>query len=185
MLDANVLVPNALRDTLLRAAEAGLYEVRWSATTLTELEHTLLARILPARPERAARVQRLLAALRAACPLATVVEDEAVVASLTNDPADRHVLAAAMQSGTRTIVTVNLRDFPVAALRPHRVVARSPDRFLESLFARHTARVIELLIAQGADLRQPRTLAAILDTLAQHTPGFVRAVHAGLADAER
>ncbi len=28
VLDANVLVTNALRDTLLRAAEAGLYEVR-------------------------------------------------------------------------------------------------------------------------------------------------------------
>lgn len=96
MLDANVLVPNALRDTLLRAAEAGLYDVRWSATALAELEHTLLARILPAHPERAERVRRLLAAMRAAFPLATVVEDEAVVASLTNDSADRHVLAAAV-----------------------------------------------------------------------------------------
>ena len=33
-----------------------------------------------------------------------------------------------------------------------------------------------LLIAQGADLRQPRTLDALLGTLAQHTPTFVRAV---------
>jgi hypothetical protein len=52
-LDANVLVPNALRDILLRAAEEGLYEVRWSATTLEELERTLLNRILVARPDRA------------------------------------------------------------------------------------------------------------------------------------
>jgi hypothetical protein len=31
ILDANVLFPFTLRDTLLRAAAAGLYEVRWSA----------------------------------------------------------------------------------------------------------------------------------------------------------
>jgi len=63
-------------------------------------------------------------------------------------------------------------------------VARSPDRFLQGLFRRHPARLLDLLTAQGTDLRQPRTRDAILDTLAQHTPGFVRAVRAALADTE-
>lgn len=183
VLDAHVLVPNALRDTLLRAAEAGLYDARWSATTLTELERTLLNRILPERPDRAERVRHLLVALRAAFPVATVVEDEAVVARLTNAPKDRHVLAAAVQSGARTIVTANLRDFPTAALRPHRVVARPPDRFLQGLFLHNPTRLRAPLTAQGADLRQPRTLDAILDTLARHTPGFVHAVRATPIDA--
>ena len=178
VLDANVLVPNALRDILLRSAEAGLYEVRWSAMTLDELERTLLNRILAARPDRAARVGYLLAAMLSAFPLATVVEEAAVIARLTNDPKDRHVLAAAVQSGARTIVTNNLRDFPPAALRPYRVVVRTPDRFLQSLFLLQPARLIEILVAQGADLRQPRSPEAILATLAQHAPGFVRAVRA-------
>jgi predicted nucleic acid-binding protein len=182
VLDANVLVPNALRDILLRAAEAGLYEVRWSATTLDELERTLLNRILAARPDRAARVGYLLAAMRAAFPLATVAEDAAVIARLTNDPKDRHVLAAAVQSGARTIVTNNLRDFPPAALRPYRVAVGTPDRFLQALFRRQPARLIALLVAQGADLRQPRSPEAILETLAQHAPGFARAVRAAIAD---
>lgn len=99
VLDANVLVPNALRDTLLRAAEADLYAVRWSATTLDEVERTLLARILVAHPDRAERVRHLLVAMRAAFPLATVAEDTAVIAQLANDPKDRHVLAAAVQTG--------------------------------------------------------------------------------------
>lgn len=185
VLDANVLVPNALRDTLLRAAEAGLYDVRWSTMTLVELERTLVNRILPEQPGRADRVRHLLATLQTAFPLATVVEDEAVLAHLTNDPKDRHVLAAAVQSGARTIVTNNLRDFPVTALRPHRIVALPPDRFLHSIFQRHPARLLDLLIQQGADLRQPRTLAAILDTLAQHTPTFVRTVRAVTTDAGR
>ncbi len=63
-------------------------------------------------------------------------------------------------------------------------MARSPDRFLQGLFRRHPARLLDLLTAQGTDLRQPRTRDAILDTLAQHTPGFVRAVRAALADTE-
>lgn len=175
VLDANVLDPSALRDTLLRAAEAGLYDARWSATTLLELERTLLNRILPEQPGRAERVRHLLAALHAAFPVATIVEDELVIARLGNDLKDRHVLAAAVQSGARTIVTANLRHFPAAALRPHRVVAQTPDRFLQGLLRRHPARLLDLLAEQGADLRQPRTLDAILDTLAQHVPGFVRA----------
>src|SRR5436309_1064161 len=34
VLDANVLIPNALRDTLLRASEAGWYEPSWSRRDL-------------------------------------------------------------------------------------------------------------------------------------------------------
>ena len=40
---------------------------------------------------------------------------------------DRHVLAAAVRSGAQTIVTLNLRHFPDAALAPWDVVAQSPD----------------------------------------------------------
>jgi hypothetical protein len=111
-----------------------------------------------------------------------VVEDEAVIARLTNDPKDRHVLAAAVQSGARTIVTNNLRDFPPVSLRPHRVVARTPDRFLQLLFRRQPTRLIALLVAQGTDLRQPRTLKTLLDTLALHAPGFARTVRAAITD---
>jgi hypothetical protein len=132
--------------------------------------------------DRAARVGYLLAAMRTAFPLATVAEDVAAIAHLTNDHKDCHVLAAAVQSRARTIVTNNLRDFPPAALRPYRVAARTPDRFPQALFRRHPARLIEVLIAQGVELRQPRTLDAGLNTLAQHVPGFVSAVRAVIAD---
>jgi len=174
VLDANVLVPNALRDTLLRAAEAGLYEVRWSASTLVEVERALLNRILADHPERADRVQRLLAALRIAFPAATVPEDRSLLDRLTNDPKDRHVLAAAMQSRATVIVTNNLRDFPSEALGSYGIVASSPDEFLQQIFTRNPAKLLDLLTAQGVALRQPRTLDAILDTLTQHAPEFAR-----------
>ena len=174
VLDANVLVPNALRDTLLRAAEAGLYEARWSATTLVEVERALLTRILPEHPARAERVQRLLAAMRAAFPAATVVEDRDLLERLTNDPKDRHVLAAAVQSGAPTIVTKNLRDFPATALAPYTIAAESPDQFLQELFDRNPTALLDVLTAQGAALQRPRTLGALLDTLAQHAPAFAQ-----------
>lgn len=123
--------------------------------------------------------------MRAAFPAATVEEDAALVAALTNDPKDRHALAAAVQRGARTIVTANLRDFPAAVRAPQRIVARSPNRFLLALFLRHPARVFDLLADQGAALRQPRTRDALLDTLAQHAPTFTVAVRAAAREAGR
>jgi hypothetical protein len=49
---------------------------------------------------------------------------------MANHPKDRHVLAAAVRCGALTIVTLNLKDFPEAALSPWDVVAQSPDEFL-------------------------------------------------------
>lgn len=41
VLDTCVLLPMTLRDTLLRAAELGLYHVYWSMETLEELKRNL------------------------------------------------------------------------------------------------------------------------------------------------
>lgn len=183
MLDANVLISDALRDTLLHAAEAGFYGVRWSASTLIEVERALLNRILADHPERGDRVQRLLAAMRIAFPAATVSEDQALLDRLTNDPKDRHVLAAAIQSRATVIVTKNLRDFPDTALGAYGIVANSPDQFLQRLLEQDRPKLLDLLSAQGAALQQPRTLAAILDTLLQHAPRFVRSASTHITEA--
>ena len=43
VLDANVLFPFTLRDTLLRAAAAELYQVRWTGRILDEMARNLVA----------------------------------------------------------------------------------------------------------------------------------------------
>jgi PIN domain len=43
MVDANVLFPLTLRDTVLRAAAAGFYQLRWSAEILDEMERNLVS----------------------------------------------------------------------------------------------------------------------------------------------
>jgi hypothetical protein len=55
---------------------------------------------------------------------------EPFIPIMANHPKDRHVLAAAIRCGAQTIVTLNLKDFPEAALSPWDVVAQSPDEFL-------------------------------------------------------
>ena len=40
---------------------------------------------------------------------------------------DRHVLAAAIVGGARSVVTFDLGDFPARLLRPHRIEASHPD----------------------------------------------------------
>ncbi|MGY4844783.1 hypothetical protein ACW9PK_08500 [Kocuria sp. MNB10] len=62
---------------------------------------------------------------------AALVENyESLVPAMTNDPKDRHVLAAAVRSRAELIVTSNQKDFPATALKPYDVAVRSPDDFL-------------------------------------------------------
>lgn len=134
-LDACVLVDRAVADTLLRAAEAGLYRVRWSPDILGETERAmvrLLVRAGRTDPERAA--QRLVAELRAAFPDARVTGYEGLLPVMQNDPGDRHVLASAIVGHSRAIVPWNIRHFPASALAPYGIAVLTPDAFLSDLF---------------------------------------------------
>jgi predicted nucleic acid-binding protein len=174
VLDANVLIAAGPRDTLLRAAERGLYWPFWSETILAGL----LARRGHADPARLAA--NLVAALREHFPEALVSGYDALIPIMANDPKDRHVVAAAIVAQASLIVTANLSDFPISALRPYQLEACSPDTFLSTLHDRHPAMLTQILIEQGADLRQPRTLAGVLALLEPPLPQFVAAVRRSL-----
>lgn len=148
VLDACVMVPISICDTLLRAAERGLYAVRWSETILAELERSLAVK-LPLGDERA---RRRVAAQRLFFPDAEVRGFERRIDEMKNDPKDRHVLAAAVESQAEIIVTFNLRDFPVRALRPWGIAAQSPDTFLCGLFALEPEALTAIIDEQASDL---------------------------------
>ena len=177
VLDANVLIAAGPRDTLLRAAERGLYQPFWSETILAEVQRNLaalLARRSHADPAKLAAT--LVGAVRAHFPEAIVSDYEAIVHAMTNNPKDRHVVAAAIVARASFIVTANLTDFPVSALRPYQLEACSPDTFLSNLHGRHPTILTQILIEQGGDLRQPRTLADMLTMLEPQLPHFVAEV---------
>ncbi len=66
------------------------------------------------------------------------------------DKDDRHVVAAAIASEARKILTWNLRDFPEQVLKAFGIVAESPDKFLADLLMEQPESVV-------AVLRQART----------------------------
>ena len=68
--------------------------------------------------------------MRRAFPLAVVDGYQPLMPAMTNDPKDRHVLAAAVRGEAALIVTADLRDFPPVALDPFDIEAISPDDFL-------------------------------------------------------
>ena len=127
LLDANVLYPAYLRDALLRLAEAEIYQVRWSRQVLDEMARNVLQNN-PNLPEE--RIERLVRTMKRAFPEAMVTGHEPLIPSMTNNPKDRHVMAAAVKGRADVIVTSNVRDFPPEACEPYDVDVQTPDEFL-------------------------------------------------------
>lgn len=175
VVDANVLYPFTLRDTVLRAAAHGFFQVYWSEEILEETRRNLVAN-RAATDEQAAR---LVATMRNAFPEAVVEGYESLVDAMPNDPKDRHVAAAAVKIGAQVVVTNNLRDF---AVLPEGLGAQSPDDFLESLFDLDRDAMAEVVREQAAALTKPkRTVDEILTALEKEVPGFAQALRAHLA----
>jgi predicted nucleic acid-binding protein len=174
VLDANVLYPFTLRDTLLRAAAAGLYQARWSVRILDEATDSLIAAGHMTR-EQAAHLRQ---AMSAAFEDAMITGYEALIPSMGNHEKDRHVTAAAVKAGAGVIVTVNLVDFRIL---PEGIEAQSPDDFLSELFELDPHTMIALVRAQARDLRRPpRSFEEILAALANMVPQFADAVRRAL-----
>jgi predicted nucleic acid-binding protein len=92
VLDANVLYPFTLRDTLLRAAADGYFQVCWSREILDEARRNLVASAGISQLQ----ADRLLDAMTSAFPEALVSGYEHLIASMPNEPKDRHVTAVAV-----------------------------------------------------------------------------------------
>jgi len=102
---------------------------------------------------------------------------ESFIPTLTCDPKDRHILAAAIQAQAPTIVTVNLKDFPPASLAPFDIIAEHPDTFLERLWSAYPVALANLLHKQASEkTRPPQTVDELLATLATHVPRFTTRV---------
>ena len=124
-LDTCTLYGAYLCDSLLRLAEAGTYRPLWSADVLDELERALVARGL----EKKAVTHRI-GEMRRAFPDAEVRGYENLVETMTCDPKDRHVLAAAVRSDAAVLVTFNTDDFPGTSTAAYDITVVHPDDFL-------------------------------------------------------
>jgi len=178
VIDANVLFSAPVRDALLRAADRGLFQFNWTNEILDEVRRNLV------KTGRSSEEQanRLIATMQAYFPEALATGYESVMPSMTNEPKDRHVLATAVVTRSRIIVTNNLRDFPATVLAPLNIEAQSPDRFLIDLFRLSPELMTEIVLSQANDLRNPpHTVHRVLDKLAEQIPNFAALVRAPIS----
>jgi hypothetical protein len=155
-------------------AEVEIFRVLWSPEILDEMTRNVLENNSHLNP---AVVSRMVEDMNRAFPDASVTGYEALVPTMTNDPKDRHVLAAAIRGRADVIVTNNPRHFPAFARDPYNIDAQYADIFLTNQFELAREETVEMLQRWSEDLRNPPlTPDQVLDILERSTPGFSAAV---------
>ena len=116
--------------------------------------------------------------MTAAFPLSEVTDYDALTESLTCDPKDRHVLAAAIKGDAQVLVTFNLADFPAESVAPHDVPVVSPHSFLLDQLDLHPDKVTRALTGQLTKAsRPPLTMDDLVGRLARAgVPSFANEV---------
>lgn len=170
LLDACVLLPMPLADTLLRMAETPrLYLPRWSNDILREVSGNLVQKFNKTEEQ----VQRRENALREFFPEALVEGYQDLISAMKNDRKDRHVLAACVASGTKLLVTYNQRDFPRESRAPYGIECCGPSTFLNDLYDLEPGIVAQKLVEQAQNVGL--SMEQLLLKLRINVPGFVSA----------
>lgn len=151
VLDTCVIYPTVMRQTLLGAAKRGVFKPLWSARIIEEWQHA----VVKLGPGGMAQAQAEAAMLAVEWPDAQVSWPPSLEARLwLPDPADIHVLAAAIAGSADLILTVNAKDFPRNILAEEGVNRADPDTFLLGVFEATPELMQEIGGAVLADARR-------------------------------
>lgn len=154
LLDACVIYQAAVRDLLLHLAAAGMLDVHWSRRILDEAVRALRER----RPDlEAARLERMCRRMDETFPEALVEPGAQPFGELAElpDPADRHVVEAAIAAGADAIVTWNAADFPPDVLASFGLEAVTPDALPVDLFDEDPDTVLDCMREIRGQLKSP------------------------------
>jgi hypothetical protein len=126
--DACVLFPFEIRDVLMISAATRSFTLYWTDAILDECMRNLIAK----GKATDASMTRMVADMKALYPYATIplTDYESLIKVMTNDPKDRHVLAAAVSRKVDVIGTRNFDDFKPEALEPYAIETQHPDAFV-------------------------------------------------------
>ena len=160
-----------LCDTVLRLASLGLFEAYWSEMILSEVGRTLAK-----FGKSQVQIDRRLSQMRRAFPEAIVEGFDFLIAVMTNDEKDRHVLAAAVRAGVNQVVTQNIRDFSQESADPYGIEIRSPDEFLLNVVDLYPKQTLVAIRQQSEALRRENGLDAVISKLAMQVPQFAQAI---------
>ncbi len=151
LLDACVLYPTVMREMLLGAAKAGLFTPLWSERLLEEWARAARKR----DPLQEVQARGEIALCKAAFPGAVVTPPPSLAARLwLPDPADIHVLAAAIEGSADKIVTLNAKDFPRNILAEEGLNRVDPDTLLTGFFGTDREAIEAAATAVHAEARR-------------------------------
>jgi predicted nucleic acid-binding protein len=169
VLDACVLAPMPLADTLLRLAEdPAFYVPRWTRMILDEVHGVLVEKLGRSKDQADRRIR----VMNEHFEDALVEGFEGLIPAMRNNEKDRHVLAAAVATGADAIVSCDTSGFPEQSLAPYRIEWLSPDDFLVHQFHLEPDLLHEKIKHQA--LARGKTVNVQLDALHSSAPTFVR-----------
>ena len=141
LIDTCVIYPTVMRRMVLGVAQAGFFTPVWSARIIEEWQRA--AQKLG--PDGAAQAGAEAALLRANWPSAEVTWPASLEARLwLPDPADLHVLAAAISGSADLILTLNTKDFTRNVLAEEGLSRADPDTFLYGFWSAHPDAVTQV-----------------------------------------
>jgi predicted nucleic acid-binding protein len=142
-----------MRDILLSLAEKELYKPKWSDKIQQEWKSNLLENRKDI-PEEI--LVRTIALMNMHFPDARIEHFEEIETSLhLPDPADNHVLAAAIKSKADVIVTNNIGDFPSEYISRFDIEIIDPDTFILNIIDLDPELAVEALTDLVARLKNP------------------------------
>ena len=129
VLDACVLFPVAVADSLMSVAATGLFAAKWT----TRIEEEWISALERERPDLKGKLFYRRDQMRVAVPdweIRASAWEPLMAAVELPDADDRHVLAAAIAGHADCVVTSNLKHFPNDVLGKYSLHALHPDDFL-------------------------------------------------------
>jgi predicted nucleic acid-binding protein len=153
-----------IADTLLRLAEEpAFFTPKWSPHIIEELQRTLKGKLGRSQ----AQTERRIETMKLFFPDAMVAGYEGLIASMTNDPKDRHVVAAAVRCGAHAIVSDNVKHFPKESLAAYGLECLTADGFLVHQYHLNPDAFIEVLVQQASDIG-----CSLSQLISKHVPSL-------------
>jgi predicted nucleic acid-binding protein len=145
-----------------------VFQAKWTNDIHDEWIRSVLKDRPDLTPEQLERTRNLMNSHVRDC---LVTNYEELIPALTlPDPDDRHVLAAAIRSGSDVIVTYNLKDFPADVLGKFGIEAQHPDEFIMHLVDLAPNVVCAAVKRQRQNLKNPpKSVDELLDALEQQS----------------
>ncbi|WP_414636179.1 PIN domain-containing protein [Actinophytocola sp.] len=150
-----------MRDLLIRLAQSGLVQAKWTDEILDEVFRSLRRNRPDLDADRLARTRQLMNCAVRDC---LVVDYQAITKILDlPDSDDNHVLAAAIKAHAQVILTSNVKHFPHEALTTWNIEAKEADAFvLDQIYLNRG--IVHSAVQQIADSwnRPPGTFEDVL-----------------------